>query len=324
MRRMLTTICFAMMVTWIAAGGIAAQEAASEEERVLLDAALANWEAARSWRADFTFALQIDGDLALPGLSATMEMDALEGSGSFTLIDSYEAFALDMSLSIPLLATIATAMPGGDRYEMQLIYAEDELHITLDDGAERFHEALPFDAELFAEMDAEATEFEAALMALTENHSEWWRLPDADGRTVLQSELDGRALMLDPALAPLLIDTLRWLEDYTSETVSWSDVSMGNDLDTADFSELEAALGMMQLFVEEATVRTTYLFDAESEELRELVQEAELIIDLAALALLVSEDEPLGELDGELRLIMSAEATISGYGEAFPLPSLPQ
>lgn len=320
MRRILITICLALISTGIAAGGIAAQEAASEEERVLLDAALANWEAARSWRADFTFAIQFDGDLALPGLSVTMEMDALEGSGSFTLIDSYEAFALDMSLSIPLLATIATAMPGSDHYEMQLIYAEDELHITLDDGAERFHEALPFNAELYAE----ATEFEAALMALTEEHSEWWRLPDADGRTVLQSELDGRALMLDPALAPLLIDTLRWLEDYTSETVSWSDVSTGNDLDIADFSELAAVLELMQLFVEEATVRTTYLLDAESEELRELVQEAELIISLAALALLVSEGEPLDELDGELRLIMSAEATISGYGETFPLPSLPQ
>ena len=81
---------------------------------------------------------------------------------------------------------------------------------------------------------------------------------------------------------------------------------------------------MVELFVEEATVRVTYSLDAEGEELRALALEAEVVVNLAALAQLDNGGPLSGLESGELRLIMSAKATMSGYGETFPLPSAPQ
>ena len=326
MRRPLATLCLVLLAFLAAASRITAQEAASEADRALLAAAAANFEAASSWRADFALALQLDGDLALPGLRLAAEMDVLAGDGSLIFSDDGRAFALDVSLEIPLLQFLPEAR--GDGLELQLVYQEGELHIALDDGTESFHEMLPLDvAEIIAmgaEWSEEATEFEAALTALSEEHSELWRLPDAAGLTVLQSELDVRALALDPALAPLLIDMLQQLEGSMSESAPWSDASRGSGPDTDGFTELTTARDMAQLFVEEATVRTTYSLDAAGEELRGLALEAELIINLEALALL-GDVGPLSDLEGgELRIVMSAEATMSGYGEAFPLPSVRQ
>ena len=204
MRRPLAMLCLILLAFLVAASGIAAQETASEADRALLAAAVANFEAASSWRADFTLALQLDGDLALPGLRLAAEMDVLTGGGSLIFSDDGRAFALDVSLEIPLLQFVPEA--HGDSLDLQLVYQEGELHFALDDGTEIFNEVLPLDAAeiiaMGAEWSEEATEFEAALTALSEEHSELWRLPDAAGLTVLQSELDVRALALDPATGP--------------------------------------------------------------------------------------------------------------------------
>ena len=326
MRRPLATLCLILLAFLVAASGIAAQEPASEADRALLAAAAANFEAASSWRADFAFALQIDGDLALPGLSASGEMDALEGSGSFTLVDGGAAFALDASLVIPLLRFLPEA--PGDRFDMQVVYQDGMLQIALDDGVDRINEVIPLDVAALvgmgAELGEEAAKFEVVLTALGEKHGELWRLSDAAGFTVLQSELDARALALDPALPSLLIDMLQQLDDRMSENAPWSDASSGSGPDADGSTELATALDMVELFVEEATVRVTYSLDAEGEELRALALEAEVVVNLAALAQLDNGGPQSGLEGGELRLIMSAKATMSGYGETFPLPSAPQ
>ena len=331
MRRPLATLCLILLAFPAAASRIVAQEPASESDRALLAAAAANLEAASSWRADFAFAPQIDGDLALPGLSASAEMNVLEGSGSFTFIDGGSAFALDASLAIPLLRFFLFPEAPDDRFELEMVYQEGALHIALDDGVDRINEVIPLDVAALAEIDAAMTEmaaeFEAALMVLGEKHGELWRLSDAAGFTVLQSELDARALALDPALPSLLIDMLQQLDDRMSESAPWSDDTsdIAMDLDTVDFSELATALDMVELFVEEATVRVTYSLDAEGEELRALALEAEVVVNLAAVLAQLDNGGPQSGLEsGELRLIMSAKATVSGYGEAFPLPSAPQ
>ncbi len=329
MRRPLATLCLILLAFPVAASGIAAQEPASEADRALLAAAAANLEAASSWRADFAFVLQIDGDLALPGLSASAEMAALAADGSFTFIDSGSAFALDMSLSLPIFTALAPEVPG-NRTDLQVVYREGALHLTQDYGYgdEHDYEILPFDMTALHEMEAEMAEFEAAFMTLAEEHSELWRLPDAAGLTILQSQLDARALARDPALPPLLIDMLQQLGGSMSEIAprpnDASNIAM--DLYTGDFSELAIALDMAQLLVDEAEVRMTYSIDAEDEELRALALEAEVVVNLAAVLALGLVDDgapPLNELDGELRFILSGEATMSGYGETFPLPSAP-
>ena len=328
MRRPLATLCLILLVFPAVASRIVAQEPASEADRALLAAAAANLEAASSWRADFAFALQIDGDLALPGLSASAEMAVLAADGSFTFIDGGSVFALDASLAIPLLRFFLFPEAPGERFELEMVYQEGALHIALDDGVDRINEVIPLDVAALvgmgAELGEEAAEFEAALMVLSEKHSELRRLPDAAGFTVLQSELDARALALDPALSSLLIDMLQQLDDRMSESAPWSDASSGSGPDTDGFTELATALDMVELFVEEATVRVTYSLDAEGEELRALALEAELIINLAALAQLDNSGPLSGLEGGELRLIMSAKATMSGYDETFPLPSAPQ
>ncbi len=325
MRRPLATLCLILLAFPAAASRIVAQEPASEADRALLAAAAANFEAAESWHADFAFALQIDGDLALPGLSLAAEMAVLEGSGSFTFIDGGSAFALDASLAIPLLRFFLFPEAPDDRFELEMVYQEG----ALDDGVDRINEVIPLDVAALAEIDAAMTEmaaeFEAALMVLSEKHSELRRLPDAAGFTVLQSELDARALALDPALPSLLIDMLQQLDDSMSESAPWSDASSGSGPDTDGSTELVAALDMVELFVEEATVRVTYSLDAEGEELRALALEAEVVVNLAAVLAQLDNGGPQSGLEGgELRLIMSAKATMSGYGEAFPLPSAPQ
>ena len=327
MRRLLATLCLILLAFPAAASRIAAQEPASEADHALL-AAAANFEAANSWRADFAFALQLDGDLALPGLSASAEMNVLEGSGSFTFIDGGSAFALDASLAIPLLRFFLFPEAPGDRFELEMVYQEDALHIALDDGVDRINEVIPLDVAALvgmgAELGEEAAKFEVVLTALGEKHGELWRLSDAAGFTVLQSELDARALALDPALPSLLIDMLQQLDDRMSESAPWSDASSGSGPDTDGSTELVAALDMVELFVEEATVRVTYSIDAEDEELRALALEAEVVVNLAAVLALGLVDDgapPLNELDGELRFILSGEATMSGYGEALLPPN---
>ena len=227
MRRPLATLCLILLVFPAVASRIVAQEPASEADHALLAAAAANLEAASSWRADFAFALQIDGDLALPGLSASGEMDALEGSGSFTLVDGGAAFALDASLAIPLLRFFLFPEAPGERFELEMVYQEGALHIALDDGVDRINEVIPLDVAALvgmgAELGEEAAKFEVVLTALSEKHSELRRLSDAAGFTVLQSELDARALALDPALPSLLIDMLQQLDDRMSENAPWSD-----------------------------------------------------------------------------------------------------
>ncbi len=329
MRRPLATLCLILLAFPAAASRIVAQEPASEADRALLAAAAANLEAASSWRADFAFALQIDGDLALPGLSLAAEMAVLAADGSFTYIDGGSAFALDASLAIPLLRFFLFPEAPDDRFELEMVYQEGALHIALDDGVDRINEVIPLDVAALVGIDAAMTEmaaeFEAALIVLSEKHSELRRLPDAAGFTVLQSELDARALALDPALPSLLIDMLQQLDDRMSESAPWSDDTsdIAMDLDTVDFSELVAALDMVELFVEEATVRVTYSLDAKGEELRALALEAEVVVNLAAVLAQLDNGGPQSGLEsGELRLIMSAKATVSGYGEAFP-PLLP-
>ena len=329
MRRPLATLCLILLAFPAAASRIVAQEPASEADRALLAAAAANFEAAESWHADFAFALQIDGDLALPGLSASAEMNVLAADGSFTFIDGGSAFALDASLVIPLLRFFLFPEAPGDRFELEMVYQEGALHIALDDGVDRINEVIPLDVAALVGIDAAMTEmaaeFEAALMVLSEKHGELRRLPDAAGFTVLQSELDARALALDPALPSLLIDMLQQLDDRMSESTPWSDASSGSGPDTDGSTELVAALDMVELFVEEATVRVTYSLDAEGEELRALALEAEVVVNLAAVLAQLDNGGPQSGLEGgELRLIMSAKATMSGYGEAFPLPSAPQ
>ena len=329
MRRPLATLCLILLAFPAAASRIVAQEPASESDRALLAAAAANLEAASSWRADFAFALQIDGDLALPGLSLAAEMAVLAADGSFTFIDGGSAFALDASLAIPLLRFFLFPEAPDDRFELEMVYQEGALYIALDDGVDRINEVIPLDVAALAEIDAAMTEmaaeFEAALMVLGEKHGELWRLSDAAGFTVLQSELDARALALDPALPSLLIDMLQQLDDRMSESTPWSDASSGSGPDTDGSTELVAALDMVELFVEEATVRVTYSLDAEGEELRALALEAEVVVNLAAVLAQLDNGGPQSGLEsGELRLIMSAKATVSGYGEAFPFPSAPQ
>ena len=328
MRRPLATLCLILLVFPAMASRIVAQEPASEADRALLAAAAANLEAASSWRADFAFALQIDGDLALPGLSASAEMAVLAADGSFTFIDGGSVFALDASLAIPLLRFFLFPEAPGERFELEMVYQEGALHIALDDGVDRINEVIPLDVAALvgmgAELGEEVAKFEVVLTALGEKHGELWRLSDAAGFTVLQSELDARALALDPALSSLLIDMLQQLDDRMSESAPWSDASSGSGPDTDGSTELVAALDMVELFVEEATVRVTYSLDAKGEELRALALEAELIINLAALAQLDNSGPLSGLEGGELRLIMSAKATMSGYGETFPLPSAPQ
>ena len=331
MRRSLATLCLILLAFPAAASRIVAQEPASESDRALLAAAAANLEAASSWRADFAFALQIDGDLALPGLSASAEMAVLAADGSFTFIDGGSAFALDASLAIPLLRFFLFPEAPGERFELEMVYLEGALHIALDDGVDRINEVIPLDVAALvgmgAELGEEVAKFEVVLTALGEKHGELWRLSDAAGFTVLQSELDARALALDPALPSLLIDILQQLDDRMSESAPWSDDAsdIAMDLDTVDFSELATALDMVELFVEEATVRVTYSLDAEGEELRALALEAEVVVNLAAVLAQLDNGGPQSGLEGgELRLIMSAKATMSGYGEAFPLPSAPQ
>ena len=329
MRRPLATLCLILLAFPAAASRIVAQEPASEADRALL-AAAANFEAANSWRADFAFALQIDGDLALPGLSASAEMDVLVADGSFTFIDSGSAFALDASLAIPLLRFFLFPEAPGERFELEIVYQEGALHIALDDGVDRINEVIPLDVAALVgmgtELGEEAAEWEAAFMVLAEEHSELWRLPDAAGLTILQSQLDARALALDPALPSLLIDMLQQLDGSMSESAprpnDASDITM--DLYTGDFSELAIALDMAQLLVDEAEVRMTYSIDAEDEELRALALEAEVVVNLAAVLALGLVDDgapPLNELDGELRFILSGEATLSGYGEALLPPN---
>ena len=209
-----------------------------------------------------------------------------------------------------------------------MVYQEGALHIALDDGVDRINEVIPLDVAALvgmgAELGEEAAKFEVVLTALGEKHGELWRLSDAAGFTVLQSELDARALALDPALPSLLFDMLQQLDDRMSENAPWSDASSGSGPDADGSTELATALDMVELFVKEATVRVTYSLDAEGEELRALALEAEVVVNLAALAQLDNGGPQSGLEGGELRLIMSAKATMSGYGETFPLPSAPQ
>ena len=255
-------------------------------------------------------------------------MAVLAADGSFTFIDGGSVFALDASLAIPLLRFFLFPEAPGERFELEMVYQEGALHIALDDGVDRINEVIPLDVAALvgmgAELGEEVAKFEVVLTALGEKHGELWRLSDAAGFTVLQSELDARALALDPALSSLLIDMLQQLDDRMSESAPWSDASSGSGPDTDGSTELVAALDMVELFVEEATVRVTYSLDAKGEELRALALEAELIINLAALAQLDNSGPLSGLEGGELRLIMSAKATMSGYGETFPLPSAPQ
>ena len=328
---------FCLILSIFLAAPLVAQEPASEEERALLDAALTNWEAAPSWRADFTFALQIDGEFALPGLNMTIEMDALEGDGNFVYREGGAEFSLTAALLIPLLRMVPEV--PGEQFDIVLALQDDELHLTLAMGNQLSQEVLPLISRTPIGMEevweaewSAAAEFEALFQELSEEHSAWWRLPDAAGLVVLQSELDGRALLLDTEwilpLVKLLRQTLSDIEGNWGWHWGWQPADIpdddwgyrGEEEETLiiDLPELAMALGFVQLFVEEAALRTTYSLDAEREELQTVALVAELILNLEALALLDDGDPLSGWEGGELRILLNGKMRLSEFGEALP------
>ena len=325
---------------------VAAQEdgTASEEEIALFHKAEENLLAASSWQADFNLAFHIDGDITMPGMQMTADIEALTVQGQITVIDHGAAFALEETLASPLLE-LAPETPG--HLTIQLVNQDGLLHTTMQmDGETISMPAMP--TALLLNFDILPSGFQdplTTMMDLMEEHRHYQRLPAGPGSLSLQSELDLRALMLDPQMPVWLLNWLPSLDSMTAEFAlqPQHESPQHDHYDQHDHersmsmrmsgrvSTLAEIFGLAQFLIEEATLREVRTIDSERAQLQKASAEVEMFINLDMLAPLLSDMEGntmpeeflrpfLKSDDSQLRLLMKADVTLSGINEELTIP----